>query len=576
MKHFRWVVFFSLTGGGAALLLGHVETLPPAWRGFSVYVYIAVLGLFLVENLGEYRRATYKRLFFKRNAVQLFLIGLFLFLLALRLALPMQIGRYASEILPLVIIFRGFYIIFDVGEKLKRLNLFLVELFSHPARTILTSFLLVILAGTALLMMPAATADGEGLRFIDSLFTSASAVCVTGLIVVDTATAFTLFGQTVILVLIQLGGLSIIILSFFVLFVLRQSVSLEGKLLISYVLSEKDMTALSGSLKKIIIITFSFEALGAALLFIGFLPRLTGPGEAAYFAVFHAVSAFCNAGFALFTTSFEQFAGSPLINLTICFLIIFGGLSFVVFVNLADRSRDFVARRIFKEKKFVRKLTLNTRVVLAVSGMLIVTGTLLFYALEHGNVLRPYRTGTQYLAAFFQSVTLRTAGFNTVPFANLRTGTYLIMMLFMFIGGASGSTAGGIKVNTLTIVTGYVKSILRNERKIVLFRHSISKDYVLRAILIILFGLSAVFTGSFILSLSEGFDFVRILFEAVSAFGTVGLSAGITGGLSNVGKIVIILLMYMGRTGPLTILAAMSEKEQKVQYEYPYGDILIG
>jgi trk system potassium uptake protein TrkH len=576
MKHFRWFVFFSLTGGIAALLLEHVEPLPPAWRGASLYVYIAVLGLFLVENLGEYRQITYKRLFFKRNVMQLFLVGLFIFLLALRLVFPFGIGQYATEILPIVIIFRGFYIIFDVREKLKRLNLFVVELFSHPARTILISFLLVILAGSALLQMPLATADGEGLRFIDSLFTSTSAVCVTGLIVVDTATAFTPFGQMVILGLIQIGGLSIIILSFFVLFILRQSVSLEGKLLISYVLSEKDMTALSGSLKKIVIITLAFEGLGAVLLFIGFLPRLSGPGEAAYYAVFHAISAFCNAGFALFTTSFEGFVSSPLINLTICFLIIFGGLSFVVFVNLSDRSRDFVERRIFGKNIFVRKLTLNSRVVLAVSGTLIVAGMLVFYALEHGNVLRSYRTGTQYLSAFFQSVTLRTAGFNTVPFSNLRVGTYLVMMLFMFIGGASGSTAGGIKVNTLTIVTGYIKSILRNQRKIVLFRHSISKDYVLRAILIILFGLTAVFTGSFILSLTEDFDFIRILFETVSAFGTVGLSAGITGGLSYIGKIVIILLMYVGRTGPLTILAAMSEKEQKIQYEYPYGDILIG
>lgn len=558
------------------MLLEHVQPLPPTWRGASLYIYIAVLFLFLVENLGEYRRVTYKQLFFKRNVMQFFLVGLFCFLFVLRLALPAGIGRYASEILPIVIIFRGFYILFDVREKLKRLNFFVVELLSHPARTILISFLLVILGGSALLQMPAATADGEGLRFIDSLFTSTSAVCVTGLIVVDTATAFTVFGQAVILFLIQIGGLSIIILSFFVLFVLRQSVSLEGKMLISYVLSEKDMTALSGSLKKIVIITFAFEALGAALLFVGFLPSMSGPGEAAYFAVFHAVSAFCNAGFALFTTSFEQFASSPLINLTICFLIIFGGLSFVVFVNLAERSKDFIDRRIRGKSIFVRKLTLNSRVVLAVSGMLIVAGMLIFYALEHGNVLRPYRTGTQYLASFFQSVTLRTAGFNTVPFMDLRAGTYLIMVLFMFIGGASGSTAGGIKVNTLIIVTGYIKSILRNQRKIVLFRHTISKDYVLRTLLIILFGLTAVFTGILILSFSEGFDFIHILFEAVSAFGTVGLSAGITGGLSNVGKIVIILLMYMGRTGPLTILAAMSGKEQKIQFEYPYGDILIG
>jgi trk system potassium uptake protein TrkH len=576
MKHAKWlsvcIFFLSL----AAILLAHVPAFRALFEASELFLYGAIALLFIFDFFLPLFRTGYKRVYLKRNIVPLILITSFLTLLFLRAFILPGYVRILSDVLPFIAVLYAIFIFLDLPARLKRMDLFLQELFSHPARTILVSFLLVMILGTILLQLPAATVDRLGLPLIDALFTSTSAVCVTGLIVVDTASVFTLFGRLVILALIQIGGLSIIILSFFVIFLLRKRVSLEGKLLISYMLSENDLSSLSRSLKRIIIITLLFEALGAVLLFLRFYPGFQDAPRALLFSVFHAVSAFCNAGFALFTNSLEGYISDPFVCLTVAFLIICGGLSFAVFSNLFERFRGKYRSLFRKQRLFVRKISLNTKIVLGVSGALLITGTLLIYALEHGGALSRLDTGTQYLAAFFQSVTLRTAGFNTIPVGSLGTATLLMMAAFMFIGGASGSTAGGIKVNTFTIILVYIKSAIRKEQKVTLFKHSISKEYVLRGILIVLFGMVSIFFGTFVLSLSEAGSLEQLLFEAVSAFGTVGLSTGVTGSLTVVGKVVIIVLMFVGRTGPLTILAAMGEREQKIQHEYPYGDILIG
>jgi len=398
--------------------------------------------------------------------------------------------------------------------------------------------------------------------------------------VVDTATAFSTVGHIVILLLIQIGGLGIMILSFFMAFILRRSLSIEDKFLIAYMTSEKDMRNLGRSITAILYITLSIEAVGAVLLLLGFAPALGFNLQTAFTAVFHAVSAFCNAGFSLFSDSLEGFSSNTLVNLVVCALIIAGGLSFVVIVDLRDRGAERL-RRLFGKRGggsrvLARSFSLNTRVVLAGTAILLGLGTLLIYAFEHRHVLAGYDLKTQYLSAFFQSVTLRTAGFNTVPFGGLRNPTYLLMMVFMFIGAASGSTAGGVKINSIALFLGYVRSLLRDRQEVTLFSYSLAKDLVLRALLILLFGLLSVLAGMLILSLSEDAPFVKICFETVSAFGTVGLSAGITSELSNVGKCVIIVLMFVGRVGPLTLLAGAAQRARKVQVRYPVGDILIG
>ncbi len=420
------------------------------------------------------------------------------------------------------------------------------------------------------MMLPFAVRGGSGLSPIDALFTATSAVCVTGLIVVDTAAAFSVWGRVILLLLIQIGGLGIMILSYFALFSARQRISLEEKLLLSYLLSEKNMNQLAGRVRSIIFATFLIEGLGALLLFPYFLESRGGGAEAFFYALFHAVSAFCNAGFALFSDSLEGMRGSLVVNFTVAGLIIFGGLGFSVLSESCSRLRERV-----KGSQMKIPLSLNTQIVLIGTGILLLLGTLLFYGLEHDGVLAELPTGTQYLAAFFQSVTLRTAGFNTVAIGSLAGGSLLVMMLFMFIGAAQGSTAGGIKINTVAVIAAYVKSVLTGRRDVVLSKYSVDLRQVQKAFLVFLFALSTIFLGVCLLSFFEEESLEKLLFEAVSAFGTVGLSTGITKALSSAGKAVIIVLMFFGRLGPLTILSAAAKSKKRAAVSYPRGDISL-
>jgi trk system potassium uptake protein TrkH len=339
-------------------------------------------------------------------------------------------------------------------------------------------------------------------------------------------------------------------------------------------LSEKDMGSLARSIRSIIYTTLVVEGAGALLLFGAFGPSLGWGWGSVYASVFHAVSAFCNAGFSLFADSLERFRSSLPVNLLVGLLIVIGSIGFAVIANLKEAA---LARLGAGGRRLPGpRLSPNTRLVLTGTAVLVPAGLLLFYALEHGRSLHGLDLGTQYLAAFFQSVTLRTAGFNTVPMGALSSSTYLFMILFMFIGGASGSTAGGIKINTVGVILAYVRSQLRDQENTALFRHMISKDLVLRALLIFLFGTAAVLAGTLLLSVFENAPFLKLLFEATSAFGTVGLSAGVTPGLSGAGKCVIIVLMFVGRLGPLTMLAAAVRQGRRRRVEYPQGDILIG
>ncbi len=456
-------------------------------------------------------------------------------------------------------------------KKRGRVSSFFEGFTLKPAQTILLSFLIVILIGAGLLMLPLAVKGEAVLSPIDALFTATSAVCVTGLIVVDTATVFSVWGRIILLLLIQIGGLGIMILSYFALFSARQRISLEEKLLLSYMLSEKNMNQLAGRVRSIIFATFLIEGLGALLLLPHFLENMGGGTEALFYALFHAVSAFCNAGFALFTDSLEGMRGSLVVNFTVAGLIIFGGLGFSVLSETGSRLRDRL-----KGTRTKIPISLNTRIVLMGTGILLLLGTLLFYGLEHEGVLLKLPTGTQYMAAFFQSVTLRTAGFNTVAIGSLATGSLLVMMLFMFIGAAQGSTAGGIKINTVAVIAAYVKSVLSGRKDVILSKYSIAMRHVQKAFLVFLFALSSIFLGVCLLSLfEEELPDAIPTFNAVSAFGTVGLSTGITGALSSAGKAVIIVLMFFGRLGPLTILSAAAKPEKRTGVSYPRGDVSL-
>jgi trk system potassium uptake protein TrkH len=445
-----------------------------------------------------------------------------------------------------------------------------------PAQTVTISFILVILSGALALMIGWATVDGLGLSFIDALFTATSAVCVTGLVVVDTAVALTRTGQVIVLVLIQIGGLGIMLFSFFVMMALRRRLSIQDRLTVSYMISEDDMLGLSRSVRTIVMSTLTIEFFGALVLFTRFVSLKESVADAVFHSVFHAVSAFCNAGFALYSDSLESFRHDPLLLLAIAILITLGGISFGVINDLKSWVLSLVAKLRRKRGRLVRIGSMNTRVVLSVSAVLVFTGFAGFYLLEHQGAMADYALGEQYLGALFQSVTLRTAGFNSVSFAGLRDATLLFMILFMFIGGASGSTAGGIKVNSLAAIGAFFISFLRQEKTPRLGTYSVSIEKVGRAFLILFFGLSSVLVGVFVLSLAEEDPFLTLLFEAVSAFGTVGLSTGLTPSLSPLGKGMIMVLMFLGRMGPLTILTAASKKNLQGQIEYPQGDLAIG
>ncbi len=346
--------------------------------------------------------------------------------------------------------------------------------------------------------------------------------------------------------------------------------------MLSYMLNEKDMSHIARSIRNIIYTSFIIEGMGALLLFIPFRGKAASTGGTFFLSLFHSISAFCNAGFSLFSNSLESFKDSFYVNMVIAFLIILGGLSFTVLNNITDKFKWWIRHLRGKRNEHYVKLQVNTIVVLMTTAILIISGTLFIYGLEHSRSLAQYSLGKQYLAAFFQSVTLRTAGFNTIPFTNLSTTTLMVMGVFMFIGAAAGSTAGGIKINNIAVIFAYVKSFLLNSSSVVLLKHSIPKEKVLKSMLILLFGLCAVILGVVFLSYFEKAPLKNIIFETISAFGTVGLSTGLTAHLTGQGKIVISILMFFGRLGPLTILAAASRHRPNIRIEFPVGDISIG
>lgn len=573
-KDFFTIPEFTLSGILLVIIQFGGTSQPIAVSG---YIDMAVLILVLAEILTIFISAPYKLLVLRKNRYSLIFASLFLFFFLINRFFIITNGYTGFiSIPPAVILIRNFFIWTGIFNRFKKISAFFEGITIHPAKTILFSFLSVILTGMILLMLPFTTTSGNSLPVIDALFTATSAVCVTGLIVVDTATAFTFWGKLIILLLVQIGGISIMILSYFTIFTLRKNISIKEKLMLSYMLNENDMHHIAKSIKTIIYTSFIIESVGTILLFIPFHKRADTFGKGLFLSVFHSISAFCNAGFSLFSDSLEQFKGDLFVNAVIASLIILGGLSFIVIHNLADKAKWRIKKyRNRREQKFV-KLQVNTKVVLISTAILLVSGMFIIYGLEHSRSLRSYSVGKQYLAAFFQSVTLRTAGFNTIPFNNITTVTLMVMCVFMFIGAAAGSTAGGIKINNLAVILAYIKSVLTNSNSVILLKHSIPKEKVLKSMLILLFGLSAVTFGVMILSYTEKTYLKDIIFETVSAFGTVGLSTGLTPHLTGPGKIIISMLMFLGRLGPLTILAAASRHRPKTGIEFPVGNISIG
>ncbi|ATP39782.1 Trk family potassium uptake protein [Solibacillus sp. R5-41] len=437
----------------------------------------------------------------------------------------------------------------------------------NPSKILVIGFATLILIGAFLLTLSIATEDGKGLPLLDALFTATSATCVTGLVVVDTGDTFSMFGELVILSLIQIGGLGFMTFATFLFILLGKKISLKERIVLKEAFNATSTADIVKLVKRILIFTVIAEGIGGIILAIRFSFDMP-IGQAIYFGFFHAISNFNNAGFDLMGefNSLTGYVDDPFVVLTICFLIILGGLGFIVINELYE----------YRE---TRTLSVHTKVVLSTTLVLIVGASILIFLFEYGNdkTFGPLSSTGKALSALFHSVTPRTAGANTLPMADLTQATLFLTIFLMFIGGGSGSTAGGIKVSTFAVLMVTALSQLKGKEDVVLFKRRIVVESILKALTVAMSGIMIVVIVTFLLTITEkGHDFIMYLFEATSAFGTVGLSMGLTPELSPLGRILIILTMFVGRLGPLTLGFAITKRRKQEAYRHTKGKIMIG
>ncbi|GAB4276409.1 MAG: TrkH family potassium uptake protein [Deferrisomatales bacterium] len=446
----------------------------------------------------------------------------------------------------------------------------------HPTQVLVLSFGGAALAGTLLLMTPWASVQ-RPLGFVDALFTATSAVCVTGLVVVDTGSYLSHFGQGVVLALIQLGGLGIMTYSSVFLMVLGRRLSFRGQALIEDTLGRQERASAHRLVRDVFLFTVAIEAAGAVVLTAVFA-RSRPWADALYHGVFHSVSAFCNAGFSLYATSFVAYRGDWILNGTVIALIVAGGLGFTVLEDLAGAAGSRRAGRPVR-------LRLHTKVVLTTTGLLIAGGTLGVWVFESRNALAGLGRGETFLACLFQSVTPRTAGFNTLDYSNLTNTTLFFSILLMFIGASPGSCGGGIKTSTFAVVAALFRDRVLARHRVHLFRRTLPEETVARSVAILLASFAFVTLVTFALLASEigpvphrqgGGTFLEYFFEVVSAFGTVGLSTGVTASLSTFGKLLITFVMFVGRLGPLTMAMAIGKKPGRGKYQFAEESLMVG
>ncbi len=443
-----------------------------------------------------------------------------------------------------------------------------------PGLLVICSYLAAALVGTILLSF-SASSTGEALRPIDALFTSTSAICVTGLVVADTGTAFTTFGKSVILVMIQLGGLGVMTFSVFLFLFLGRGIGARERWIITDTFTPAPIRDIRSLLGSIFLFTVVVEAAGTALLFL-FWRREMGVTQALFTSLFHSISAFCNAGFSFFNTSFMQYRGSALLNITVMVLIVVGGIGFPVIYE--------ISRRIANRRQHRRApLSLHTRMVLWTTCILIVSGGVLVYLLERDNAVAALPWWEKLFTALFQSVTARTAGFNTLDISTLTGATLFILIMLMFVGASPGSCGGGIKTTSLAIFAAIFNNRIRGKSTVNIFHRTLPEETVSRALSIFILAVITVTAGAVVLLVAErtagntGRElFLAYIFETVSAFGTVGLSMGVTSTLTTAGKLVLVVLMLLGRVGLLTIAYVVTRRARVALYRYAEEKVMIG
>lgn len=440
-----------------------------------------------------------------------------------------------------------------------------------PFKILAIGFATVIFTGATLLSLPISSVSGQFTSFLDTIFTATSAVCVTGLVVLDTGLYWSTFGQLVIMILIEIGGLGFMAMSTIFAILVGKKITLKERLVMQEAYNTFNLQGVISHVRYMLLFTFSVQGLAAIILMTQFIP-MYGVGKGIYFGIFHAISAFCNAGFDLLGnfTSVTVINTNVVVLMTLAMLINIGGLGYMVW------------REIFSgitHRKMKNALSLHSKVVITISLILVFGGTLVFLIFEWNNpaTMQGMSFPHKLVNSFFSSTTPRTAGFNSISNSEMSPAGKLVTMAFMFIGGSPGSTAGGVKTSTLGILIFTLISVLRGRDETEVFGRHLSQSTVYRAVAVFLMGIVIVVLGVTVLSINEvGATFEQILYEVLSAFGTVGLTEGITPGLTAVSKITLSTIMYLGRVGPLTVMLALAGQKQKVNIKYPEGKLLIG
>ena len=439
------------------------------------------------------------------------------------------------------------------------------------AQVVLIGFLAIILAGSVLLCLPISSADGKVVSYVDALFTATTATCVTGLVTVPTVSTWSIFGQVIILLLIQIGGLGVITIAASIMMMLGKRIGIGNRILIQDSFNLNSLSGIVKFIKKVIIGTLIIEGIGTLLYMTVFVPDFGIKGI--WISVFNSVSAFCNAGIDIISeNSLCDYALNPVINLTTSFLIISGGIGFVVWWDVIEIIKN-------KKRRHLRFLSLHSKIAISATAVLIVVGTILFFIFEYNNPLtmQSYSLIEKVEASFFQSVTTRTAGFATIPQENFTNASSIVSLLLMFIGGSPVGTAGGIKTVTFVILLATAASVIKNKRTIDVFNRQISEKSIKKAIAVFATSFSVMTLSTILLSAASNADFLDVLYETVSATATVGLTRNFTASLNTVGKIIIIATMYFGRVGPISLAVAFKmRKSSENIIENPIEGISVG
>jgi potassium uptake TrkH family protein len=564
------------------LLYAHGVVVDPKKLQLIYYAIDAILAVFVLIYLLRILYGFERIKFLQRTWFEGTLMGIILI---------NQVGTYLLDYPVIYNLFEGLGMplsveVYRVLVSLYMLMLLIIELLEtkvhlktlqvKPSVTFLMSFILLISIGTALFMLPKMTNAPEGMRFIDALFMATSAACITGLTVVDPGTYFTLSGQIVLLMLVQLGGLGVMTFATFFAMLMREGLGIRQHVAMYEILESESIYFTKGLLRKLFMMTMSIEAVGAVIIFMTWGPdvEFVSLGSKIFYSVFHAVSGFCNAGFSLYPEGMysDPLRGSYVMHLSVAGLIILGSIGFPTIIDLfsprAMRARMHAPWRNWK---------LMTRIIVYTTAALLAFGTITFFLLEYFNTLSHLNFVEALITAFFQAVTTRSAGYNTVDISALSVPTLLIMMILMFIGASPGSMGGGIKVTTFTVIILAVWTTIAGKRNIEIGNRTIPHSVAYKAFAVFTFAVGFNIFFLIILSISDAqFDIVRLAFEQVSAFATVGLSTGITAGLSEVGKTLIILSMYIGRVGTLTLALAISTRAPSTAYKYPDTHLAVG